>query len=151
MRCDAERSLTIPSGMDPVAMKLQRDRKLCAVPDLLTNALKCSYFHPEGPAPDPLGNLDTAEKNVDSKRLMELDTGTLCELGTSLTRTGCFAANLSTTSAEAGPRPGLINSLAARDNSPHLTNLRAALWRFCKESDDLLEELADKDVFRHRS
>ena len=40
---------------------------------------------------------------------------------------GCLAASLSATSAVAEASPGLTNSFAARDNSPRLININAAL------------------------
>ena len=45
----------------------------------------------------------------------------------SLALLGCLALSLDTVSDVCGARPLLVNTLAALDNSPHFTNLKAAL------------------------
>jgi hypothetical protein len=77
MRRAADKSLAATSGIDPLATRLQTEKNISAEVDLLTRALKCSNFHPDGPEPKPLGSFEIVVKNSNEERSMGSGNGKL--------------------------------------------------------------------------
>ena len=124
IRRAADSRSAIEGGSDPSAMAEQAENRPSHVIRLSSNSRMCSKRQPEGPGLDPHGYRRTVEKKCVLERLI----GSLFGFGASsklLVLLGCFAANFEIVSSDAGARPELVKTRAAREISPTFIRFRA--------------------------
>ena len=57
IRQEAERRVDAPEGILPLAITEQIENRPSAVDSHSAKIFRCSYHHPDGPVPEPLGRL----------------------------------------------------------------------------------------------
>ena len=124
---EEEKRVAATSGNIPLANAEQAEKRPSAVSSFSGRILKCSKRQPLGPAPDQREACLIESKSNDLDKLIDSQL-TLGAGGRAEDLGGCLEINFLGVSSVDGARPLLVRILGARDNSPHLTSLRAAAF-----------------------